>query len=55
MEERESGVERRRDKGKVHMMHKCEVIGIVVAQYLKKEKKVMYIRTYVHTVYVQYV
>ena len=31
------------------MMHKCEVIRIVVAQHLKEEKKVMYIRTYVCT------
>ena len=49
MEERASRVERRRDRERVHMMHKCEVIGIVVAQYRKKEKKVMYIRTYVCT------
>ena len=28
------------------MMHKCEVIGIVVAQHLKEEKKVMYVCTH---------
>ena len=46
--ERVRRVERRRDRGRVHMIHKCKVIGIVLAT-VPKEGKESDVRTYVCT------